>query len=570
MSRSDQGSDPLGCCFLRCSVCARVWAAAAWPHAFFEDFKMINQALPKRSLTRIFLDTHHSASCFILLLAMAIGYGYLLVLTLPTSSVMISNQQARCSTARQEAKAAPSESVEPAGGNDLLTPTSLALSLSPPRAPPHHTPHRHLLTGLDPAHVLIDPSSRGQSSSSDVADADVHPHSYYTDHTVRSRLSALLPHAHLRMPRRLPHPHLPAGPELGDRITRALGSTLTLETQNALRDGGGFRRIVDGLVTMSVPSLAVTNPLAAKTFMKLTRKMITIRYGKHEMQKVELFMPRDSNSQCSGLLFFVHGGAWGSGKPWMYRLVAPPFLELNMAVAIVGYRTYPTADVRGQVEDLERAAATLYRERKGLFQERSKGKCDVCLMGHSSGAHISLLMLVDRIKRRHMNPKYSHRADDFDFTSYIGLSGPYDIGHHFDYEAGRGVEELSPMKPACGSTRHSFRQNSPASRLMSVLADVDETKTGSIGHFFPPILLLHGIEDSTVPFTATSEAGRLIRSCGVTMCHEAYIGGTSHQETVMEIMLGGPTKDAVLEWLSADDKKRRQSKNISMVDRSRL
>jgi len=467
---------------------------------------------------------------------------------------------------REEARAAPPSAA--AGGNDLLTPTSLALSLAPPRAPPHHTPHRHLLIGLDPAHVLIDSSEQSpSSSSSSSSDGDnVHPHSYYTDHTIRSRLSSLLPHAHLRLPHRLPHPHLPAGPELGDRITRALGSTLTLETQNSLRDGGGFRRIVDGLVSMSIPSLAATNPSAARKFMKVTRNMTTIRYGKHEMQRIELFMP-SGTAQCNGVLFFVHGGAWGSGKPWMYRLIAPPFVELNMAVAIVGYRTYPTADVPGQVEDLERAAATLYKERKFLFHERRREKCGICLMGHSSGAHISLLMLVDRMKRQ-MNPS-NHRIDDFHFTSYVGLSGPYDIGHHFDYEAGRGVEELSPMKPACGSTRRSFRDNSPASRLMSNLVDVDETSTALLSQYFPPSLLLHGIEDSTVPFTATSEAGRIIRSCGITNCVEAYIGGTSHQETVMEMMLGGPTKDAVLEWLKSDDEEQ-QSNSISMVEKSRL
>ncbi len=31
-----------------------------------------------------------------------------------------------------------------------------------------------------------------------------------------------------------------------------------------------------------------------------------------------------------------HGGAWGSGSPWIYRLVASPFLEKNMVVAVVG------------------------------------------------------------------------------------------------------------------------------------------------------------------------------------------------------------------------------------------
>ena len=75
----------------------------------------------------------------------------------------------------------------------------------------------------------------------------------------------------------------------------------------------------------------------------------------HPMQYVDLFLPsargggRNNNSQkdrripIRGTIFFVHGGAWGSGQPWMYRLVAPSFLKRNFAVVIVGYRTHPEA-----------------------------------------------------------------------------------------------------------------------------------------------------------------------------------------------------------------------------------
>mmetsp|Transcript_4977 Transcript_4977/g.11360 ORF Transcript_4977/g.11360 Transcript_4977/m.11360 type:complete len:109 (-) Transcript_4977:886-1212(-) len=74
-----------------------------------------------------------------------------------------------------------------------------------------------------------------------------------------------------------------------------------------------------------------------------------IAYGEHAMQYFHLFLlsknsnnstknASDTNSQnknhtstnnkerripIRGTLFFVHGGAWGLGHPWMYRLVAP-------------------------------------------------------------------------------------------------------------------------------------------------------------------------------------------------------------------------------------------------------
>eukprot|EP00549_Striatella_unipunctata_P010133 CAMPEP_0118714992 /NCGR_PEP_ID=MMETSP0800-20121206/26578_1 /TAXON_ID=210618 ORGANISM="Striatella unipunctata, Strain CCMP2910" /NCGR_SAMPLE_ID=MMETSP0800 /ASSEMBLY_ACC=CAM_ASM_000638 /LENGTH=75 /DNA_ID=CAMNT_0006621013 /DNA_START=1 /DNA_END=225 /DNA_ORIENTATION=- len=56
-----------------------------------------------------------------------------------------------------------------------------------------------------------------------------------------------------------------------------------------------------------------------------------------------------------------HGGAWGSGLPWMYRLLATVFLQYGYAVAIVGYRTYPDSKtIRDQVDDLEAAAHAIH------------------------------------------------------------------------------------------------------------------------------------------------------------------------------------------------------------------
>jgi len=66
---------------------------------------------------------------------------------------------------------------------------------------------------------------------------------------------------------------------------------------------------------------------------------------------------------------------------------------------------------------------------------------------------------------------------------------------------------------------------------------------------FPRTLLIHGIEDDTVPFTATSEGARILRQCGVTECDEIYSPLTGHQDAVIHLMLGGRVKDSVQDWL---------------------
>ena len=64
-----------------------------------------------------------------------------------------------------------------------------------------------------------------------------------------------------------------------------------------------------------------------------------------------------------------HGGAWGSGEPWLYRLTALPFLENNQAVAIVGYRTYPDGTMQDQVNDINLAIQTLSSKYPVLFHK---------------------------------------------------------------------------------------------------------------------------------------------------------------------------------------------------------
>ncbi len=107
------------------------------------------------------------------------------------------------------------------------------------------------------------------------------------------------------------------------------------------------------------------------------------------------------------------------------------------------------------------------------------------------------------------------------------------------------------MKACNGYTREQFRWNSPARRLQDFLATYQEGafNTLTVNSFFPRTLFVHGIEDDTVPFTATSEAARILRSCGIDYCDEFYAPLTGHQDAVMQLMLGGRVKDFIRGWL---------------------
>lgn len=73
------------------------------------------------------------------------------------------------------------------------------------------------------------------------------------------------------------------------------------------------------------------------------------------------------------------------------------------------------------------------------------------------------------------------------------------------------------------------------------------------------ILLLHGIEDSTVPFTATSDAAFTLRTCGLVNCDEVYIEKCGHQDVVMQFMLGGAARDITMDYLVTYSKRKSKS-----------
>ena len=91
---------------------------------------------------------------------------------------------------------------------------------------------------------------------------------------------------------------------------------------------------------------------------------------------------------------------------------------------------------------------------------------NIILIGHSAGAHISLLALVRAAMLKQGMDLKDAISGKFDNTNsvlletvkqFIGLAGPYEISQHYKYETGRGVEWLSPMKPAMQGRRYFQR-----------------------------------------------------------------------------------------------------------------
>lgn len=91
---------------------------------------------------------------------------------------------------------------------------------------------------------------------------------------------------------------------LPHRINRLLSRTIfPVRTQNKLRDNGTLRSFVDSCVKVTAPLIAVNNAAATLQFIRLSRRVKTVKYGEHSLQRIDLLFPE--TTKIKGLVYFV-------------------------------------------------------------------------------------------------------------------------------------------------------------------------------------------------------------------------------------------------------------------------
>jgi acetyl esterase/lipase len=156
-----------------------------------------------------------------------------------------------------------------------------------------------------------------------------------------------------------------------------------------------------------------------------------------DQHKLDLYLPAKKGFAT---VVFTFGGGWHTGSRKSVTPVGEKLQSLGFGCALVSHRLSPKDKFPAQIEDLAAAFAWVKKHvaEKGGDPER------VFLMGHSSGAHLSLLLAAD--------PKYlaRHKLSPADVLAVVGLSTPVDIEPRKDGKGfgdtlmgGRGADAFS-------------------------------------------------------------------------------------------------------------------------------
>lgn len=120
--------------------------------------------------------------------------------------------------------------------------------------------------------------------------------------------------------------------------------------------------------------------------------LIDIEYGKHERQKLDIFIPK--NVKCNtGIILFIHGGGWTQGDKSGHHHDTDYFCHFGYICASMNYRyVSEKINVFDELNDISSALNTIKTEciKYGFNIEKA------ILSGGSAGSHLSLMYAYTR------------------------------------------------------------------------------------------------------------------------------------------------------------------------------
>lgn len=218
------------------------------------------------------------------------------------------------------------------------------------------------------------------------------------------------------------------------------------------------------------------------------------------------------------VVLFVHGGVWSTGSKWHYAKMASRLAEEGITTCVAEYTLYPACTSERMVEEVGQALDWVVEH--CVVDETQ----DVVIFGHSAGAHLCAMLLLDRARACSGDASAAAGSSSYVPSRFVGMAGVYDIERHYEYEKRRNVHHLSTMRRAVGGPA-SFAGQSPAVVLGSSEVDVRR---------LPSVHLMASRGDITVPHIESADLHALLQSRGCPDASLSLYDNVGHGDFVVE------------------------------------
>ena len=167
-------------------------------------------------------------------------------------------------------------------------------------------------------------------------------------------------------------------------------------------------------------------------------KELDIPYGPHgDKNQLDLYLPAQNPFAT---IMLTYGGGWHGGSRKSMTPIAQHFQKLGYACVIISHRLTPPDVFPAHIEDVAAAFAWVHKNIAGKGGDPKR----IVVMGHSSGAHLSLLLGAD------FQYLAKHGLKPSDIAGIVGLSTPTELrpqpnkkGYGDLLLAGRGADAFS-------------------------------------------------------------------------------------------------------------------------------
>ena len=211
------------------------------------------------------------------------------------------------------------------------------------------------------------------------------------------------------------------------------------------------------------------------------------------------------------VVILVHGGGWSGGdkagadKPNSGADITPwfqPLTEAGIAWVSINYRLAPAHRWPAQLDDT-RAALTWVREH---IAGHRGDPARLAIMGHSAGGHLALMAALPR------------PGEVSPVAAVVGCAAVSDLvsDSRRRGEVGKALRGLFDLPPEIAPS---------AIEILTAGSPLNHVGTNC-----PPVLLLHGDADRTVPLAQSQAFQEKVRSAGVR-CDLHVLPGAPHRLT---------------------------------------
>eukprot|EP00729_Bicosta_minor_P011336 gene11336-34301_t len=203
----------------------------------------------------------------------------------------------------------------------------------------------------------------------------------------------------------------------------------------------------------------------------------------------------DGPKELRPCAIFIHGGAWASGEKSLYSAVGAELVATGFGAVIPDYCKYPDAEMPTIEAELIDCIKWVVAHGGAYGLDATR----ITLIGHSAGAHICAAVLLS-LAAASCNNALIGNGGDVDGTivhqdehgdeaeggyadgnvgkarflsrivAFVGAAGVYNIANHFEHEAKRGLEWVSPMHRVMqGKSNFDLHSPAPKVRRLSML-----------------------------------------------------------------------------------------------------